>query len=102
MTASGLEFGKLSLAQQQRYVALALEGDEQPLRSLEEMEGATLRIEYTQPGGFEWRPSGSNVLRWVVPLTPCQEGRRALMPVVRGPTREEALSAARRLDDHLA
>jgi hypothetical protein len=82
-------------------MALALRFDDRPLQSLEELEGAVLRVEYTHPGGFEWRPPASNSYRWVAPILPGPEGRRALLPPVRGGTHEEALAAARRLDARL-
>jgi hypothetical protein len=101
LSPAGLAFSKLSLPHQQRYMALALRFDDRPLQSLEELEGAVLRVEYTHPGDFEWRPSASNSYCWVAPLVPGPEGRRALMPPIRGRTREEALAAARRLDARL-
>src|SRR5262249_43321926 len=40
-------------------------------------------------------------LRWVVPLEPGLQGRRVLMPPMRGASKEAALAAARQLDPHL-
>jgi hypothetical protein len=94
----GLSFVKLSLAQQQRYIALALRFDKTPLTSLLDLEGAAMRVEYRRPGEFEWIPPGSNWYQWVVPIAPGKEGRRAILPAVQGRSREEALAAARRLD----
>jgi RNA polymerase sigma-70 factor (ECF subfamily) len=101
MGPQGLPFVKLPLAQQQQFIALGLEFDEQPLQSLEELEGAAMRVEYTRPGTFEWIPLGKNWYQWAVPIVPGREGRRAILPAVQGRTREEALAAARRLDTHL-
>ena len=48
MSAQGLAFSQLSLAQQQGLIAHL----GKRLHSLEELAGATVRVEYTQPGGF--------------------------------------------------
>jgi hypothetical protein len=101
MSPAGLPFTKLSLPQQQRYIALALRYDEKPLQSLDELEGAIVRVVHTQPGSFEWLPPGPNWYRWVAPVVPGREGRRAIMPPVLGRTRDETLAAARRLDTRL-
>jgi hypothetical protein len=96
-SATGLPFTRMSLAQQQQFVSFAL-GD-QPLRSLEELDGAALRVDYTLPGGFQWGDPGSTEnLRWVVPMTAGPQGRRVLRPPVREQTREAALQALRRVD----
>jgi hypothetical protein len=98
---AGLAFSRMSLPQQQRYIALGLRFDEQPLQSLEELAGAMMRVVYTQPGGFEWLPPGPNWHQWVVPVMPGAEGTRAVMTPVVARTREAALAAARQLDLHL-
>jgi hypothetical protein len=97
----GLPFVKLSLAQQQQFMDLALRFDEMPLQSLEELNGAAMRVEYTLPGGFEWIPPATNWYQWAVPIVSGREGRRAILPAVQGRTPDEALAAARRLDPHL-
>jgi hypothetical protein len=82
---TGLAFGSMSLAQQQRYIALAFGSRTDDLQSLQELSGATLRLAYTQPGGFEWR----------VPGPP---GWLEMQPSpVRERTHEAALQAARQL-----
>jgi hypothetical protein len=96
LDGTGLPFTRMPLAQQQRFIGLALSPHEPPLQSLEDLAAATLRVDYTLPGGFEWRvPSGN---RWVIPITPGREGTRAVRPPARGKTRETALQAARRID----
>ena len=91
----GLPFRQMSLAQQQGFLARAL--GEAPLRSLDELEGATLRVDYTQPGWFQWQqPGGFDASRWVVRVGSEPDGRRVLMPPIRERTREAALQAARR------
>lgn len=97
MGATGLPFTQMSLAQQQQFVSFAL--GEQPLRSLEELDGAALRVDYTLPGGFQWGDPGMNQnLQWVVPMDQGPRGRRVLRPPVRERTREAALQALRRVD----
>jgi hypothetical protein len=105
MTTAGLPFSRMSLAQQQRYIALALETSGQPLQSLDDLNGATLRVEYTQPGGFQWgdphHPGRGYYTRWVVPLEPGPRGRRAPRPAIQERTRTAALEAVRRVDPSL-
>jgi hypothetical protein len=102
MTASGLPFTRMSLPQQQRYMALALQFDSTPLQSLDELSGATLRVEYTLPGGFQWgNPDDAHPSRWVAVLEPGPHGRRLPRPPVVERTREAALTAARRLDPQI-
>jgi RNA polymerase sigma-70 factor (ECF subfamily) len=109
MSPGGLPFVRMSLAQQQRFLAIALSTDRAgisaealaaPLRSLEELAEAAFRVEYTQPGEFQWLPAASRGMGYpiVVPLEPGPEGRRALLPPARGRTPAEALAAARRID----
>ena len=104
-TTAGLAFSRMSLAQQQRYIALALETTGQPLQSPEELTGATLRAEYTQPGGFQWgdphHPGRGYYTRWVVPLEVTPRGRRVPRPSIHERTREAALLAVRRIDPQL-
>jgi RNA polymerase sigma-70 factor (ECF subfamily) len=102
-SATGLQFAKMPLTQQQQFLSLALAPGprlEEPLHSLEELTGAALRMEYTQPGGFQWGDPGlaADWTRWVVPLEPGPQGRRLLRPPIRERTREAALQALRQLD----
>jgi hypothetical protein len=101
MSATGLLFSKMSLAQQQRYLALGLTGG--PLESLADLDGATLRVDYTQPGWFQWGESGwsGRYTRWVIPLELSPRGRRVPRPPVRERTREATLQAVRRVDPEL-
>jgi hypothetical protein len=102
---TGLLFSRMPLAQQQTFIALALESQGNPLQSLEELDGATLHVEYTQPGGFQWgaasHPGHGYPTRWMVPLEPGPRGRRVLRPLVVGRTREEVLQAVHRIDPRL-
>jgi len=108
MSARGLEFPRMTLAQQQQFISLAIDSDDEPLQSLEELEGATLRVEYTLPGWFTWRVPGleslpgRDWLQWVVPLGLGWHGRRAPRPQVRERTREAALATARRIAPQLS
>jgi RNA polymerase sigma-70 factor, ECF subfamily len=94
-SAAGLPFTKMPLAQQQQFLALALGNEGSGIQSLQELAGATLRVDYTQPGWFTWRVPGPYWLRFVVPLAP---DRRAPFPLIRERTREAALQALRRVD----
>jgi hypothetical protein len=100
-TAAGLAFAAMTLSQQQGFMARALNqhpDDDRPLASLEELEGAAMRVEYTQPGSFQWRQPGEiGTAQWFRVLEPGPNGRRALMPPVRERTREAALQAVRRM-----
>jgi len=84
-SSAGLPFVRLSLGQQQRFIAVALPFGEE-LRSLRELETASLRVAYTQPGEFEWRMPGPPAWLGWQPSP------------ARARTREAALQAARRLD----
>jgi hypothetical protein len=97
MSAEALPFTKMTLSQQQRFIALGVGGG--ALQSLEELTGAAFRVEYTQPGWFQWGAPGWSgySTRWVIPLEPDPRGRRALRPPVRERTREAALEAVRRV-----
>src|SRR5262249_5613941 len=101
MSPLGLPFVKLPLAQQQQFIALALQWDKEPLHGLDELQGAAMRVEYRRPGAFEWIPLGNNSYQWTVPIVPGRAGRRAILPAVQGRTRDEALATARRLDTPL-
>jgi RNA polymerase sigma-70 factor (ECF subfamily) len=115
MGATGLAFTKMSLAQQQQFIAFTFPPDEEPIlaavrdagfdspRLLEELKQGVLRVEYTQPGWFQWgNPALSGQwFRWVVAVEPGRQGKRVLRPPVRERTREAALQAVRRLDPQL-
>jgi hypothetical protein len=104
-TTAGLAFTQMSLAQQQRYIALALETSGQPLQSLDDLTGATLRVEYTQPGWFQWgdpnHPGRGYYNRWVIPVETTPRGRRVPRPPVRERTRAAALQAVQRVNPEL-
>jgi Putative zinc-finger len=106
MSTAGLPFTKMSLAQQQQFMTLPLDRGEMPLwESLEGLGDATLRVDYTQPGWYEWRPPG--MAAWVprppfaVPVGRGPPIKRLMMPHIRERTREAALQAARRLDPQI-
>jgi hypothetical protein len=81
----GLPFTRLSLAQQQQFLSFFLMPGASQLPSGEELTGATLRVDYSLPGAFQWaRPESG----W----------RQFLPPPVRERTREAALQAALRID----
>jgi hypothetical protein len=106
MSDTGLPFREMSLAQQQGFLARLFPPispfsgvrNTTTLGSLEELSGATLRVDYWQPGWWEWRPPGPVGLRWLVPMSPGPESRFVVRPKVRERTREAALAALRRLD----
>jgi hypothetical protein len=99
MGPAGLPFTRMSLAQQQQFLSVVLLEDGAGLQSLDELAGAALRVDYTQPGGFQWgAPNWLEWTRWVIPVEPGPQGKRALRPLVRERTREAALQAARRAD----
>jgi hypothetical protein len=102
LTTTGLPFSQLSLAQQQQLLAhLGPRLGWAHIQSLEQLSGAVVRLEYTQPGGFRWLipetvrragehgpPSPSDRLRG---------GMFGLSPVW-ARTRDATLQAARRID----
>jgi hypothetical protein len=87
---AGLPFGQLTMGQQQQFVAHLGER----IQSLEQASQMTIRVEYLQPGEFQWMQPGMSEFgpgrSW-----PANMFRR---PTVRGRTREEVLEAARRID----
>src|SRR5207247_9983962 len=91
----GLLFTKMTLAQQQAFFNRQLPGQPE-LHSLEELPGTALRVEYTQPGWFEWQPPENSSLRWAVRSSPSQDGQWLPVPAVRERTREAAVQARRR------
>jgi hypothetical protein len=99
-SVGGLPFTRMTLAQQQAFFNRQLPGQPE-LHSLEELPGTALRVEYTQPGEFEWQPPQNDTLRWAVRSGPGREGRWLPVPAVRERTRAAALAALRRLDPEL-
>jgi hypothetical protein len=85
-SCDGLPFTKLTLPQQQQFIALAVPPREKEPVTLEEIARATLSLAYTQPGAYEWRPPGRPAWHSLAPSA------------AQAPTREAALLAARRLD----
>jgi hypothetical protein len=104
----GLAFTKMTLAQQQQFIALLSSGPGGrppggPAPTLEELAGTALRVDYAQAGSYEWRrPQGDQP---AVSVREARGGRPSLPPPamfepapVRERTREAALQAARRVD----
>jgi RNA polymerase sigma-70 factor, ECF subfamily len=92
---TGLPLTKMPLAQQQEFIARALIPEAGPLQSLDELEGAVLRVDYSLPGWFQWRaPIPASHVPWVMPVAPGRRGPRA---PVRERTREATLAAAQRI-----
>jgi hypothetical protein len=87
-TGTGLPFTRMSLAQQQQFLAV-LPSELDPFRSLVDLGAASLQVDYTTPGEFQWLPVDANE----APSRRLQEARR-----VRARTREAVLEAARRID----
>jgi hypothetical protein len=98
MAGTGLAFTRMSLGQQQGFLQNCLGSGGEGLQSLEELVGATLRVDYTVPGWFEWRVPDPDWLQWVMPVEPGRQGSRAVRPPARERTQEAALQAARRVD----
>jgi hypothetical protein len=95
LTAAGLLFTRMSLGQQQQFLSFLFGPRSAGIRSLAELEGATLRVDYVQPGCYEWQAPGPMWFGWIVPGEP---GRRTMVLPARGRTLEEALQAARARD----
>jgi hypothetical protein len=122
MSPAGLAFTRMSVPQQQQFLSLGTGPNANP--SLDELAGASLHVEYLQPGAFRWTPTesagpagpGATGFRVRGPGrlgAPASGVRRmesqalqgsnawrwlpGLSPVV-APTRPAALLAARRLD----
>jgi len=83
VSAGGLPFTKMSLAQQQKFLSFLLKPDARQLPSQTALSECVLRVAYTQPDGFQWTPPAAH---WYLP-SPVQER-----------TRDAALRAARRID----
>jgi RNA polymerase sigma-70 factor, ECF subfamily len=102
MSDAGLPFGAMSLSQQQQFIAHAVQDHplSGPFQSLDELAGATLRVDYTQPGEFQWGDPARAYLwkQWALIVEPGKQGHWAPRPALRGRTREAVLEAIRRLD----
>jgi hypothetical protein len=94
---AGVPFARMSLAQQQQFMALGLGSQDERVPSLAELREARLRVEYTQPGGFELSPLRTSG-RASLPRAALLDRDGNAPPSVRERTREAALLAARRLD----
>ena len=77
----------MTLAQQQQYLALATGSRRTRSNPWTSWRAPYLRVEYTLPGAFEWRGTGTR-------------GTSAAFSPARGSTPEQALQAALRIDAH--
>jgi hypothetical protein len=100
LSPAGLAFTKMTLAQQQQFIANAIYGRAAPLQSLDELAGAVLRVDYTQPGWFEW-PAPEDFRRWAMTIEPGPEGRREPHAPIRERTREAARQALREVQSRM-
>jgi hypothetical protein len=82
----GLRFTALNLAQQQQFIALAIGDSPDSVGSLAELATASVQVDYTHPGAFEWQAPEKH-----------EAAPEPFVPV-RASTREAALAAARRVD----
>jgi RNA polymerase sigma-70 factor (ECF subfamily) len=100
MSTEGLPFTRMSLAQQQQFLAFAMRSE--PL-SPQDLQEAALRVDYSQPGGFQWGDPGIafTPAPWVVIVEPGREGRWLPRPLLRGHTREAVIQAVLRLDPQI-
>jgi hypothetical protein len=91
MGPAGLPFMRMSLMQQQQFIAMisSMSMGPPPLQSLDEVAGASLRVAYTRPGEFQVQ----------VPAAPGGREREPVeLALVREPTRVAALQAAHRFN----
>lgn len=88
LSPAGLAFTQMTLAQQQQFIA-HVDSQGTVLQSLQELAEATLQVDYTLPGWFQWHAPTDLLGPGWPPLRPAP---------VRERTREAALQAARRLD----
>jgi hypothetical protein len=87
-SAAGLPFRQMSLAQQQRFLSLALDPAADRMEPLDDLAGGGLQIEFVPPLGFQ--------LTGTQTTAPFKHGIDA--PRIWRQTRAEALQAARRID----
>jgi hypothetical protein len=88
MSPAGLAFTKMTLAQQQQFIShVDPRGSE--LHSLADLGEATMHVDYTLPGWFQWHAPADLLGPGWPPLRPAP---------VRERSREAALQAARRID----
>jgi hypothetical protein len=99
-TPPGLPFSRMTLAQQQGFLTLALGRDGNGTARLEHLAGAAMRVDYAVPGTYEWR---SLPEEWrLSPGATTPFTAEALLPRLRERTRESALRAARQIDPQVS
>jgi hypothetical protein len=106
VSTEGLAFTGMSLAQQQQFVSLSLRNGDAPLwESLEDLARAGLRVEYTQPGWYEWRvpgfPTWTASAPFNVPVAKGSPVRHLMVPHAREKTRAAVLETANRIDPEI-
>jgi RNA polymerase sigma factor (sigma-70 family) len=101
LTATGLPFSRMSIAQQQQFLANAFSDYPlwPPIRPTEDLTGAVLRVDYTVPGWFQWGNPGFSWhwSRYLVVVEPGEHGRWMPRPPIRERTREAAIEAVRQV-----
>jgi RNA polymerase sigma-70 factor (ECF subfamily) len=101
LTSTGLPFSRMSIAQQQQFLAQAFSDYPlwPPIRPTDDLTGAALRVEYTVPGWFQWgNPAFSwHWSRYLVVVEPGEHGRWMPRPPIRERTREAAIQAVRQV-----
>ena len=100
MSPAGLPFTRMTLAQQKQFIEHATLYD--PL-ACHELPSATMRVEYTQPGWFQWaNPAlAPHWMYYLVAVEPGRTGHSVPRPRVRERTREAAIEALHRLDPRI-
>jgi RNA polymerase sigma-70 factor, ECF subfamily len=101
LTSTGLPFSRMSVAQQQQFLASAFSDYPlwPPIRPTEALTGAVLRVDYSVPGWFQWgNPAFSwHWSRYLVVVEPGEHGRWMPRPPIRERTREAAIEAVRQV-----
>jgi RNA polymerase sigma-70 factor, ECF subfamily len=97
LSTAGLPFTRMTLAQQKQFIEYVTLYDRLDFDALPH---ATMRVEYTQPGWFQWaNPAlAPHWMYYMVVVEPGRDARWVPRPRVRERTREAVIEAVRRLD----
>jgi RNA polymerase sigma-70 factor (ECF subfamily) len=97
LSDAGLPFTQMPLAQQQQFISHSTLYDPIPLQGF---SGGVLRVDYTQPGGFQWGDPGLSWSwsRWFIVREHGPQGHWTPRPSIQGRTREAVREALLRLD----